>query len=106
MKCGICVCGLNGSGKTTLAGALAKELNFKHMDIEQYYFISTDNPYSSSRTREEVELLLLEDIKKNPCFVFSAVNGNMTLSPNLSIALCLILFILTSRGTSRYTTRV
>ena len=78
MKCGICVCGLNGSGKTTLAGALAKELNFKHMDIEQYYFISTDNPYSSSRTREEVERLLLEDIKKNPCFVFSAVNGNMT----------------------------
>ena len=57
MKCGICVCGLNGSGKTTLAGALAKELNFKHMDIEQYYFISTDNPYSSSRTREEVELI-------------------------------------------------
>ena len=78
MKCGICVCGLNGSGKTTLAGALAKELNFKHMDIEQYYFISTYNPYSSSRTREEVERLLLEDIKKNPCFVFSAVNGNMT----------------------------
>ena len=78
MKCGICVCGLNGSGKTTLACALAKELNFKHMDIEQYYFISTDNPYSSSRTREEVERLLLEDIKKNHCFVFSAVNGDMT----------------------------
>ena len=37
MKCGICICGLNGSGKTTLAGTLAKELNFKHMDIEQYY---------------------------------------------------------------------
>ena len=78
MKCGICVCGLNGSGKTTLAGALAKELNFIHMDIEQYYFTSTHNPYSSSRTREEVERLLLKDIKKNPCFVFSAVNGNMT----------------------------
>ena len=35
MKCGICICGLNGSGKTTLAGALAKELNFKHMDNEK-----------------------------------------------------------------------
>ncbi|MBQ3014945.1 MAG: AAA family ATPase [Clostridia bacterium] len=78
MKCRICVCGLNGSGKTTLAAALAKALNFEHMDIEQYYFTSTDNPYSSSRTREEVEQLLLEDIKKNPCFVFSAVDGNMT----------------------------
>ena len=91
MKCGICVCGLNGSGKTTLAGALAKELNFKHMDIEQYYFISTDNPYSSSRTREEVERLLLEDIKKNPCFVFSAVNGNMTLEINENYTLVVYL---------------
>ena len=77
MKCGICVCGLNGSGKTTLAGALAKELNFKHMDIEQYYFVSIDNPYASSRPREEVERLLLEDMNQNPCFVFSAVNGDM-----------------------------
>ena len=78
MKYGICVCGLNGSGKTTLAEALAKELNFKHMDVEQYYFASTDQPYSSSKSREEVEGLLLEDIKQNPCFVFSAVNGDMT----------------------------
>ena len=78
MRYGICVCGLNGSGKTTLAEALAKELKFKHMDIEQYYFTSEDNPYSSSRTREEVERLLLEDVKLNYCFVFSAVNGNMT----------------------------
>jgi len=37
MKCGICVCGLNGSGKATLAGALAKELNFKHIDIEKAF---------------------------------------------------------------------
>jgi adenylate kinase family enzyme len=78
MKYGICICGLNGSGKTTLAAALAKELNFKHMDVEDYYFTSSDNPYQSSRTREEVEQLLLEDIKKNNCFVFSAVNGDMT----------------------------
>ena len=78
MKCGICVCGLNGSGKTTFASALAKKLNFIHMDIEQYYFTSTQNPYALSRTREKVERLLLEDIKKNPGFVFSAVNGNMT----------------------------
>ena len=77
MKCGICICGLNGSGKTALASALAKELKLKHMDIEQYYFTSTDNPYASSRTRAEVEQLLLEDIKQNPRFVFSAVNGNM-----------------------------
>ena len=78
MKCGICVCGLNGSGKTTLAGELAKALNLKHMDIEQYYFTSTDNPYTLSRTRVEVERLILGDIRKNPRFIFSAVNGDMT----------------------------
>ena len=91
MKCGICVCGLNGSGKTTLASALAKELNFKHMDIEQYYFTSTDNPYASSRTREEVERLLLADIEKNPCFVFSAVNGDMIPEINKNYSLVVYL---------------
>ncbi len=82
MKYGICICGLNGSGKTTLAEALANELNFKHMDVEKYYFTSTDNPYQSSRSRTEVEQMLWEDIKSNPRFVFSAVNGNMTAEIN------------------------
>ena len=91
MTCGICVCGLNGSGKTTLAGALAKELSFMHLDVEQYYFTSTDNPYSSSRTREEVEQLLLEDIRQNPCFVFSAVNGNM--SPEINETFALVVYL-------------
>ncbi len=77
MQYGICVCGLNGSGKTTLGAALAEKLGYKHMDVEDYYFTQTDNPYASARTRDEVEELLLEDIKQNPCFVFSAVNGNM-----------------------------
>lgn len=91
MKRGICVCGLNGSGKTTLACALAKALNYKHMDVEQYYFTSADNPYSSSRTREEVERLLSEDIKRNPLFVFSAVNGDFTTEINENYALVVYL---------------
>lgn len=89
--CGICVCGLNGSGKTTFAEALAKELNVKHMDIEQYYFTSADNPYASSRTREEVERLLLEDMNQNPDFVFSAVNGNMNSEINEKYSLVVYL---------------
>lgn len=74
---GICVCGLNGCGKSTFAGALAKELSFKHMDIEDYYFVPSEIPYSISRTCEEMEQLLLADIRENPRFVFSAVDGNM-----------------------------
>lgn len=82
MQYGICVCGLNGSGKTTLGAALAEKLGYKHMDVEDYYFPKSDNPYASARTREEVEALLLEDIKQNPCFVFSAVNGNINSEVN------------------------
>ena len=91
MKYGICICGLNGCGKTTLAAALAKELDFKHMDIEDYYFVPSDNPYASSRTREEAEVLLLEDIRRNPRFVFSAVNGNM--NPEINACYDLVVYL-------------
>lgn len=91
MKPGICVCGLNGSGKTTLAYALAKELSVPHMDVEQYYFTSGDNPYSTARSREEVEVLLLQDIKQTSGFVFSAVNGNMT--PEINACYTLIIYL-------------
>ncbi len=74
---GICVCGLNGSGKTTLAKALSQKINFCHFDIEDYYFGNKNGvPYAQARTRDQVEALLMEDIQKNPKFVFSAVNGN------------------------------
>lgn len=82
MKYGICVCGLNGSGKTTLARALAEDMGCKHMDVEEYYFTSADNPYATARTREKVEELLLADIRRNPRFVFSTVNGNMNAEIN------------------------
>ncbi len=75
---GICICGLNGSGKTTLAASLARSLNYKHMDIEDYYFLPSDIPYSHPRTKEEVIPLVLEDMRKNPSFVFSYVKGDMT----------------------------
>ncbi|MBQ4354438.1 MAG: AAA family ATPase [Clostridia bacterium] len=74
---GICVCGLNGCGKTTLGSALAAALGGKHMDIENYYFLPSDIPYSVYRTREEAAELFRADAEKYQRFVFSAVNGNM-----------------------------
>ena len=35
---GIAIVGLNGSGKSTLTHALAKELWYWEMDVEDYYF--------------------------------------------------------------------
>lgn len=74
---GIIVCGANGSGKTTLGRALAEALNYRHMDIEDYYFIESEIPYSKSRTRDEVCQLILNDIKQYNNFIISAVNGDM-----------------------------
>ena len=72
---GIAIFGLNGAGKSTLTHALAKDLNYYEMDVEDYYFpeqkesrknaleniatnaddFSEELPYSNSRSKEEVQ---------------------------------------------------
>ena len=78
MGTGILLCGLNGAGKSTLGRALAEKLGYKFIDNENLYFPKTDpqNPYASSRTREEVEALLLREIGENENFVFTSVKGD------------------------------
>ncbi len=78
MGTGIVVCGLNGAGKSTMGKALAERLNYHFIDVEDLYFPKTDDhyTYASPRTREEVEQLLLEEVKAHENFVFSAVKGN------------------------------
>jgi len=73
---GIIVCGLNGSGKTTLGRELAKVLDFKFIDMEDYHFHEAVIPYSNPRTKEEALALILADIKKYPSFVICIVNGD------------------------------
>jgi uridine kinase len=70
------VFGANGSGKTTLGRELARILDFKRMDIEDYYFLPSEIPYTAERTREEVINLLLADIKEHGSFVLSGVTGD------------------------------
>ena len=71
---GIAIAGANGSDKTTLGKHLAKLLGFKHMDVENYYFKDSVIPYANPHTKEEVQKLLLADIKRNGRFILSAVN--------------------------------
>lgn len=93
---GIAIFGLNGAGKSTLTHALAKKLNFYEIDVEDYYFpeqresrrqaleqaepcdlSSADTlPYSNPRSKEEVQVAILEDIKRHPKFILSGVNMN------------------------------
>lgn len=78
MKNGIIICGLNGSGKSTLGKELAKLLNYKFIDVEDYYFIKNNSnyKYDYSRSKSEVIALLLQDINKNKNFVMTSVIGN------------------------------
>lgn len=75
---GIIVCGLNGTGKSTLGKALAEKLNFHFIDSEELYFgkKGTDYTYGASRTRDEVEALLMKEIKEHKDFVFCSVKGD------------------------------
>ena len=93
---GIAIFGLNGAGKSTLTHALAKELKFYEMDVEDYYFpeqkesrknalekiatnaadFSEELPYSNSRNKAEVQVALLEDVKIHPNFILAGVNMN------------------------------
>ena len=70
---GIIVFGLNGSGKTTLGRELARILNYKFMDHEDYAF---EEKYTKERPREEYEKMMRDDIEKYGSFVISACRGD------------------------------
>jgi len=73
---GIIVFGANGSGKTTLGRELARILNFKHIDHEDYCFIKSEIPYTESRSNDECLKLILADIEEYGSFVISACIGD------------------------------
>ncbi len=78
MHPGILICGLNGAGKSTLGRALAQQCGLRYIDNEDLYFSKTDpnDPYTAPRSRQEVEQLLLKEIKTSKGFVFTSVRGD------------------------------
>ncbi len=93
---GIAVFGLNGGGKSTLTHALAKQIGYFEIDVEDYYFpeqresrnwalennsiIDTEHldelPFSNPRTKSEVQTAIMENIKTHPRFIISGVTMN------------------------------
>lgn len=71
---GIIIFGASGSGTTSLGKALAQQLNCKHFDIDDYYWLNTYVPFTVVRPIKERIELLLADIAKCNYFVMS---GNM-----------------------------
>lgn len=74
MPDGILITGLNGCGKSTICKMLADRLNYYSMDVEDYYFIKSDTPYSKFHTLEQTKQLMLKDIQKHGNFVLATVN--------------------------------
>ncbi|VVO33493.1 AAA family ATPase [Pseudomonas fluorescens] len=54
--------GASGSGTTTLGQALAERLAIAHFDSDNFYWHSTEKPFSSRRTRDERIQLLQEQV--------------------------------------------
>ena len=93
---GIALFGLNGGGKSTLAHALAKRIGYFEIDVEDYYFPEQrksrkwamehdeimvtehlgDVPFSTPRTKEEVQDTLLKDMQSHQKFIISGVTMN------------------------------
>lgn len=93
---GIAILGLNGGGKSTLAHALSKQTGYFEMDMEDYYFPEQkasrrwalenvdamepehlgDLPFSSPRTKQQVETAILKELAAHPQFILSGVTMN------------------------------
>lgn len=78
MKSGIIICGLNGAGKSTIGKEISKKLNYKLIDVEDYYFKNGvgDYKYDFSISKQDVVNLILSDIKKCKNFIMVACVGD------------------------------
>lgn len=66
MKPVIHIFGASGSGTTTLGRALAKALDFTHMDSDDYYWLPVEPAYSQKRDISERLRLMNRDIDNAP----------------------------------------
>lgn len=75
MKNLIHIFGASGAGTTTLGMRIANEMGFKHMDTDDYYWMPTNPPYTSSRPINERLAMINKDISLENNIVLS---GSLT----------------------------
>jgi adenylate kinase family enzyme len=65
------ILGASGSGTTTLGRALAAHLQYSHFDTDDYFWLSTDPPYTQKRERTAREQRLMDDLTTHGSWVLS-----------------------------------
>ena len=65
------ILGASGSGTTTLGRALAARLQCPHFDIDDYFWLPTDPPFTQQRERTERAQLLMDDLTAQDAWVVS-----------------------------------
>jgi len=63
--------GAAGVGATTLGESLAKVLNIKHFDSDEYYWFPTVPLYQKKRTHEEMAEALKKDLENEDSWILS-----------------------------------
>ena len=56
--------GASGSGTTTLGKRICEELNFKLLDVDDYFWIPANPPFTQKRPTEERLKLIKTDVEK------------------------------------------
>ena len=89
MKNVIYIFGASGSGTTTLGKKICKEFGFKHMDIDDFFWMPTEPKYTIKRPCDERIKLMKADIDNSENVVIS---GSLTdwgdvLIPYFSLAI-------------------
>ena len=58
------VFGASGSGTTTLGGKIRNKLDYKLLDVDNYFGLPTNPPYIQKRPQEERLKLIKNDIER------------------------------------------
>lgn len=65
------ILGASGSGTTTLAEALSKEIGYKHLDTDDYYWLPSRDLFTQKRDIKERQLLLHKDLENYDNWILS-----------------------------------
>lgn len=71
----IYISGASGAGVSTLGAALAGSLHLRYVDVDDYYWYSTDPPFEKSRPPEERVALLIQALADSPWVLSGSMGG-------------------------------